>query len=170
MRIWKENWRKIYQNPIRRSILILIRGLIPIQFFCLTPFTPTYSFPFLVINPTSGGCQQPLTWSLVHITQFSPKALYNPAPSSLPYFCCCCFHHQSTPNWSQKNSWMKNLYPYPSYLFSSSVSWCLPTIHLFLPHSPPHTIPGTIFLSPGPLHLHRYYHLWERVSRLLTVG
>ena len=54
MRIWKENLRKILQNPIRRSVSTLIWGLIPIQLRRLPPSTP-----FLVSNPASGGRQHP---------------------------------------------------------------------------------------------------------------
>ena len=54
MRIWKENRRKICQNPIRRSASTSIWSLIPIQFRRLPP-----SPPFLISNIADGGRQDP---------------------------------------------------------------------------------------------------------------
>ena len=57
--IWKENRRNIRWNPIRRSILILIWSLIPIQFRRLPPPPLPPPPPFLVANPSDGVFQHP---------------------------------------------------------------------------------------------------------------
>ena len=56
--IWKNNCRNIRQIPIRSSIFILTRGLIPIQSHRIPPslFPPPI---FLVSNSSDGGCQHP---------------------------------------------------------------------------------------------------------------
>ena len=57
--IWKENRRNIRWNPIRRSILILIWSLIPIQFRRLPPPPLPPPPPFLVANLSDGVFQHP---------------------------------------------------------------------------------------------------------------
>ena len=52
MNIWKDNHRNIHQNPIQRSISILIRIPITIQLCHISPSTPPPPGPFLVINPS----------------------------------------------------------------------------------------------------------------------
>ena len=108
MKIWKENCKNIHKSQNWSSIFFLIRILIPIKFYRVTPSpTPATPPPFLVANPTGGGCQ--------HTRLETPSRRFR---------CHCSLH-------------VPPIRPicHPSYLSSTSVSWRLLPLICFLPDS-----------------------------------